>query len=85
MGIIQALLDACPSCVTLKTHGGETPVHLACSNSGAFVGVLQLLTMAQNEQDAEDIVLSNDKPVTNKIGNTPRKCVSVDDFYRLTF
>ena len=78
MGIVQALLDACPSCVTLKTHGGETPVHLACSNSGAFVGVLQLLTMAQNnfqrldESSPNHIVWPDTRPITNKVGNTPR-------------
>lgn len=73
MGIVQALLDACPSCVTLKTHGGETPVHLACSNSGAFVGVLQLLTMAQNNfQELDRMVRPDKKPMTNKVGNTPR-------------
>lgn len=78
MGIVQALLDACPSCVSLKTHGGETPVHLACSNSGAFVGVLQLLTMAQNnfqrlDDSLSDLTMQPDtKPMTNKVGNTPR-------------
>jgi ankyrin repeat protein len=75
MGIVQALLEACPACVTLKTHGGETPVHLACSNSGAFVGVLQLLTMAQNQRmdGTQDFFLSDTKPMTNKVGNTPCK------------
>jgi ankyrin repeat protein len=48
MGIVGALLDARPSCVHLKTNAGETPLHLASSNSGVFVGVLQLLTTAQN-------------------------------------
>jgi ankyrin repeat protein len=74
MGIVQALLDACPACIALKTHGGETPVHLACSNSGAFVGVLQLLATAQNKRtgDTNDLVLA-DKPMTNKVGNTPCK------------
>jgi ankyrin repeat protein len=73
MGIVQALLEACPSCVTLKTHGGETPVHLACSNSGAFVGVLQLLTVAQNNfQELDRVVRPDKKPMTNKVGNTPR-------------
>jgi ankyrin repeat protein len=78
MGIVRALLDACPDCVTLKTHGGETPVHLACSNSGAFVGVLQLLTMAQKHQragDAKDWIVA-DRPMTNKVGNTPCKFLS---------
>jgi hypothetical protein len=83
MGIVQALLDACPACIALKTHGGETPVHLACSNSGAFVGVLQLLATAQNKRTGADntnnndlLVLSNsdnNKPMTNKVGNTPCK------------
>ncbi len=77
MGIVQALLEACPSCVSLKTHGGETPIHLACNNSGAFVGVLQLLTKAQNESlrkdgDNDQQLLPETKPMTNKVGNTPR-------------
>jgi ankyrin repeat protein len=65
MGIVQALLEACPSCVTMKTHAGETPVHLACSNSGAFVGVLQLLTMAQNQTN----ICDNSSNSTNIQGN----------------
>jgi ankyrin repeat protein len=48
MGIVEALLDANPSCVHLKTNAGETPVHLLSSNSGAFVGILQMLTATQN-------------------------------------
>jgi len=78
MGIVQALLDACPSCVTLKTHGGETPIHLASGNTGAFVGVLQLLTMAQNRfrptssDDAKaDPTGTRRMAMTNKVGNTP--------------
>lgn len=77
-GIVKALLNACPACITLKTHGGETPVHLACSNLGAFVGVLHLLATAQNKVtgDSKDLIMSDNKPMTNKVGNTPRKCVS---------
>jgi ankyrin repeat protein len=79
MGIVEALLNACPSCVTLKTHAGETPVHLACSNAGAFVGILQLLTVAQkksvtsNAGELQNTVVPSDKRMTNKVGNTPRK------------
>lgn len=47
MGIVKALVDACPSSVNLQTHSGETPFHLAGSNTGAFVGVLQLLAQTQ--------------------------------------
>jgi hypothetical protein len=53
MGIVEALLVACPSCVDLKTNAGETPLHLAGSNSGAFVGVLQLLTTAQHRTNLD--------------------------------
>ena len=49
MGIVQALVDACPSCVDIQNNAGETPKHLASSNSGAFAGVLQLLTTTQNK------------------------------------
>ena len=70
MGIVQALLDACPSCVSLKTHGGETPVHLACSNSGAFVGVLQLLTMAQNNVN-QGVLMGDHAMLTRLVGEAP--------------
>eukprot|EP00980_Cylindrotheca_fusiformis_P022957 scaffold9951_cov146-Cylindrotheca_fusiformis.AAC.1 len=83
MAIVQALLDACPSSISLQTHAGETPVHLASSNSGAFVGVLQVLTMVQNQtknngdqqsqsQQNEKLILPS-KSIINKIGNTPCK------------
>jgi ankyrin repeat protein len=73
MGIVQALLEANPSMVTMRTHGGESAVHLACS-SGAFVGVLQLLTAAQSSVSDSttkpcDLLIS--RKMTNKIGNTP--------------
>lgn len=82
MAIVQALLDACPSSISLKTHAGETPVHLACSNSGAFVGVLQLLTLVQNRKsgkadNSKDLILPN-KSIINKIGNTPCKYNSLN-------
>jgi ankyrin repeat protein len=74
IAIVQALLDACPASITLKTNAGETPVHLACSNSGGFVSLIQLLTFVQNEKigSAEDLILPT-KSVTNKVGNTPCK------------
>lgn len=76
MGIVQALLEASPSCVALTTHAGETPIHMASSNSGAFVGVLQLLTMAQNGLQQNDNrkkqpLVPETKAMTNKVGNTP--------------
>mmetsp|Transcript_2427 Transcript_2427/g.5640 ORF Transcript_2427/g.5640 Transcript_2427/m.5640 type:complete len:983 (+) Transcript_2427:175-3123(+) len=79
MAIVEELLEACPSSIALKTHAGETPVHLACSNSGAFVGVIQLLTLAQNREtglSSEDLLdasadLGQSKSTVNKIGNTP--------------
>ena len=49
MGIVQALVDACPESVTLQTNSGETPFHLASTNTGAFVGVLQLLAQTQSK------------------------------------
>lgn len=80
MGIVEALLDACPSCVALRSHGGETPLHLASSNPGVFVGVLQLLTEAQNKLNRLHGVPQSEpnmepcvKPMTSKVGNTPRK------------
>jgi ankyrin repeat protein len=73
MGIVQALLEACPSSVILRTHGGETATHLACS-SAAFVGVLQLLTLAQTTVTgnmlASDLQI-RETSTTNKVGNTP--------------
>ena len=47
MGIVKALVEACPESVLLQTHSGETPFHLASSNTGAFVGVLQVLAQTQ--------------------------------------
>lgn len=81
MAIVEELLQACPASITLKTHAGETPVHLACSNPGAFVGVIQLLTLAQNKatgSSSEDLIdpaadLGQSKSTVNKIGNTPCK------------
>ena len=72
MGIVQAILEVCPSCVVFKTHGGETPIHLACS-SAAFVGVLQLLTLAHKTVtgDATDSCDERQNSTTNKVGNTP--------------
>ena len=49
MGIVQALVDACPSSVILQNNSRQTPINLASSNSGAFGGVLQLLTTTQNK------------------------------------
>ena len=49
MGIVKALVEACPESVNLQTNSGETPFHLASSNTGAFVGVLQLLTQTQSK------------------------------------
>jgi hypothetical protein len=69
MGIVQALLDACPSCVHLKTNAGETPVHLASNNNGAFVGVLQLLTMAQNHAGPTNAGTSNSNPLVDAMMN----------------
>lgn len=74
MGIVKALLEACPSSVNQRTNGGETAVHLACS-SGAFVGVLQLLTSAhQRGASNTSPFVSLDRlaeSTTNKIGNSP--------------
>lgn len=83
MAIVEELLEACPSSIALKTHAGETPVHLACSNSGAFVGVIQLLTLAQNKETgstSEDLLdasadMGQSKLTVNKIGNTPCKWI----------
>ncbi len=47
MGIVQALIDACPETAMMETHAGETPFHLASSNTGCFVGVLQLVAQTQ--------------------------------------
>jgi ankyrin repeat protein len=74
MGIVQALLEACPSSISQRTNGGETAVHLACS-SGAFVGVLQMLTLAQNQM-SENMTFSLctamlTEGTANKIGNSP--------------
>mmetsp|Transcript_15011 Transcript_15011/g.34801 ORF Transcript_15011/g.34801 Transcript_15011/m.34801 type:complete len:1189 (+) Transcript_15011:85-3651(+) len=55
MGIVKALVDACPESVNLQTHSAETPLHLASSNTGAFVGVLQLLVQTQAKLRASSI------------------------------
>jgi ankyrin repeat protein len=65
LGIVAALVKAWPESVWKKTHGGETPLHLACS-SGAFVGVLQLLTTADTPS-----VSATPPAATNKVGNSP--------------
>ena len=71
--IVRVLIEACPECITIRTHGGETPVHLACS-SGAYVGVLRLLTGSQSSETGEILATGKmfaDRAMTNKIGNTP--------------
>jgi ankyrin repeat protein len=75
-GIVQAVIEACPDCIAMRTYGGETPMHLACS-SGAYAGVLKLLTDSQSTLPGPvDSALKTDKSrlinsMTNKIGNTP--------------
>jgi ankyrin repeat protein len=75
LGIVQAIVDACPLSVNLLTHGDETPIHLACS-SGAFVNVLNLLTETQNrliacEAENESSVKKVKKQTTSNVGNSP--------------
>ena len=65
MGIVKALVDACPESVNLQTHSGETPLQLASSNTGAFVGVLQLLAETQDKLCTSNFSGVESMPVTN--------------------
>jgi len=49
MGIVNALLEACPESARLRTSSGKTALQLAESNSGTFAGVLQLLAQTENQ------------------------------------
>jgi ankyrin repeat protein len=60
MGIVKALVEACPESIFLQTHSGETPFHLASSNTGAFVGVLQVLAQTQARLRSSSINNNND-------------------------
>ena len=77
MGIVQALVNACPETVNLQTNSGETPFHLASSNTGAFVGVLQLLAQTQTRLggslDAMDLVYANDNSSSPMVTNDEQK------------
>lgn len=74
--IVQAIIEECPHSIAMQTHGGETPMHLACS-SGAYIGVLKLLTDSRSTSDCPlDSALITKKSrltksMTNNIGNTP--------------
>lgn len=57
MGIVQALVDACPESLNLQTNAGETPFHLARSSTGTFAGVLHLLS--QNQSKTQGLEASN--------------------------
>jgi ankyrin repeat protein len=81
LGIVEALVDANPSCVHLQTNAGETATHLASSNSSAFVGILQLLTAKQKSVEpppmqkrpppSTDFENNGRGHLTSRIGNTP--------------
>lgn len=73
VAIVQAIVEACPRSVTMRTNGGESAMHLACS-SGAYVGVLRILSDSQTEElgtKNDDERLARNKAMANKIGNTP--------------
>jgi ankyrin repeat protein len=70
--IIKAIVAINPTIVTEETNAGETAIHLA-SRTGASVGLLEVLTAAINTLDPKDSIV-REKVMTNKVGNTPRKC-----------
>jgi ankyrin repeat protein len=73
--IVQEILAVCPESVAMRSHGGETPLHVACGNPGCFVGVIELLTTQyekNSDMSAED-ALKESPQMTNKVGSTPRK------------
>jgi ankyrin repeat protein len=80
MAIVEALVEANPSCVHLQTNAGETATHLAGSNSTAFVGILSLLTSAQKKVTQPPMLKRpppaadadvNQGHLKSRIGNTP--------------
>jgi len=73
MGIVKAILEACPESVLLQTNPGETPIQLAESNSGTFAGVLQLLTQTQDRflpQQKTPLVSSSGGSSSNEYGGS---------------
>jgi ankyrin repeat protein len=73
MEIIRAIVAINPAIVTEETNTGEMAIHLASSSTGASVGLLEVLTATRNSLGPKDSV-ARDKYMTNKVGNTPRKC-----------
>mmetsp|Transcript_6342 Transcript_6342/g.16020 ORF Transcript_6342/g.16020 Transcript_6342/m.16020 type:complete len:1440 (+) Transcript_6342:308-4627(+) len=80
MAIVEALLEANPTCVYVETNAGETATHLASSNSTAFVGILQLLINTQKKTKQPPMLKippmapdgdMNHAHLKNRIGNTP--------------
>jgi ankyrin repeat protein len=84
MGIVEEILRVCPSSVVMKSHGGESAIHIASGNPGTCVGVIELLT-AQYESFTDGQTEAGE---TNKAGSTPCKLLSHllgDNKYRITF
>eukprot|EP00934_Nitzschia_sp_Nitz4_P006388 Nitzschia sp. Nitz4//scaffold11_size288233//208316//211039//NITZ4_000800-RA/size288233-augustus-gene-0.139-mRNA-1//-1//CDS//3329534152//6378//frame0 len=69
--IVQTLLEASPSCVWIKTHGGETPLHLAASNVGVQIQVLRHLVQALKVSPPPDNGKNLAKSMMSSLGNTP--------------
>ena len=81
--IVTTLVEACPVAVTKTTNAGETAMHLAGSNSGASIAILDVLTLAleQQQQSTSPAVLQErERILTSTVGNTPCKsfCVVCD-------
>jgi ankyrin repeat protein len=87
LDIIRAIVAINPAIVTEETNAGETAIHLASSSTGTSVGLLEVLTAARNTLGPRDLIV-REKEMTNKVGNTPRKCPYslvmslVDSMYR---
>ncbi|VEU33806.1 unnamed protein product [Pseudo-nitzschia multistriata] len=80
MGIVEALVAACPESLGLETNAGETPLRLAETNTGTFAGILQLLATNGNkgapsgpgESGMNDRMSWTDDSIENADGN-PRQ------------
>lgn len=74
IGIVEEILRACPSCVALPSHGGESAVHIASGNPGTCVGVIELLTVQYEKNSGVGkaaVTQAKNPQMTNKVGNTP--------------
>lgn len=73
MGIVQEILRESPSSIAMKSHGGESAMHIASGNQGTSVGIIELLTSQYESYTDGSGQAPEDKipQLTNKVGNTP--------------